>query len=330
MDNSACVAVVGCGYWGRNHVRTFNSLGALRAVCELNPSNVQTARELAPQAKVCTKLSDVLDDPQIKGIVIATPAETHVAIAETALLAGKDVLCEKPLALRYSEARKLVSLAKKHERVLCVGHILEYHPAILKLRELVADGSLGKVQYIYSNRLNLGKIRREENILWSFAPHDIAIMLRIVGEMPFQVLAAGGTFIQPNIADVTITHLQFDNGVAGHIFVSWLNPFKEQKLVVVGNSRMAVYDDVSKDLVLYDQSVEIREREPVPIKGKGQKIEFSDAEPLKEEAKAFLSAMETRMNPLTDGESALRVLKVLQAAQRSLMTNGQIVTLPLE
>jgi predicted dehydrogenase len=201
---------------------------------------------------------------------------------------------------------------------------------MIRLRELVQEGHLGKVRYIYSNRLSLGKVRREENILWSFAPHDIAIILRLMGGLPFQVVACGGGYIQPNLADVTVTNLLFDNGVRAHIFVSWLHPFKEQRLVVVGSKKMASFDDVTKKLMLYDQRVDLREGDPVPVKGEGTEVPFSIDEPLQLECRAFLRAIETREAPLTDGASGLRVLRVLQAAQRSLVTNGEPVELPME
>jgi predicted dehydrogenase len=211
-----------------------------------------------------------------------------------------------------------------------VGHILEYHPGILKLRELIAADELGKVRYVYSNRLNLGKVRREENILWSFAPHDIAIIIRLLGAMPLQVVATGGAYIQPNICDVTVTQLLFDNRVAAHIFVSWLNPFKEQRLVVVGSKRMATFDDVKRELVLHDQRVDLKEGEPIPMRGDGKRIEYAPDEPLRLQCLAFLEAIKTRQPPISDALSALRVLRVLQAAQRSLITQGHPVQLPMD
>ncbi len=323
------VAVIGCGYWGKNLVRNFAQLGALRTVCDATQVSQNIAADLAPDAKVVTDIGDVLNT-QIKGVVIATPAETHCELARRAVEAGKDVFCEKPLALTYEQGNELVRLAEERRRILMVGHVLEYHPGIVRMLELVRSGELGKVRYIYSNRLSLGKVRREENILWSFAPHDIAIILRLMGNMPFQVTACGGSYVQPNIADVTVTDLLFDNGVRAHIFVSWLHPFKEQRLVVIGSRKMASFDDVAKKLVLYDQRVDLREGEPVPIKGDGEEVPFSSDEPLRSECQAFLSAIETRRPPLTDGVSGLRVLKVLQAAQRSLVMNGEPITLPLE
>jgi predicted dehydrogenase len=323
------VAVVGCGYWGKNLVRHFNNLQALELVCDATTEGRKTAASLAPEARVVDSFESVLTS-HVDGIVIATPAETHFDLTRQALEAGKDVLVEKPLALTYEQGSELVELAEKRGRVLMVGHVLEYHPAIQRLNELVKSGVLGKIQYISSNRLNLGKVRREENILWSFAPHDIAIILRLIGYPPFQVTALGGSYLQPNIADVTVTHLLFDNGVRAHIYVSWLHPFKEQRLVVIGTKMMASFDDVSKELVLYDQRVEVQEGKPVPIKGEGQRVEFSAEEPLLIECRAFLEAMISREPPLTDGVSGKRVLQVLQAAQRSLIMNGEPVTLPLQ
>lgn len=329
MKKEPGVAVIGCGYWGKNLVRNFNQLQALGMVCEATPAGRATAANLAPQTPVVAEVQQVLAS-DLPGVVIATPAETHFDLARQALIAGKDVLVEKPLALTYEQGAQLVRLAEQHGRILMVGHVLEYHPAIRRLLALIQAGELGKVRYIYSNRLSLGKIRREENILWSFAPHDIAIILRLTGSLPFQIIACGGSYVQPNIADVTITNLLFDNGVRAHIYVSWLHPFKEQRLIVIGSEKMASFDDVSKRLVLYDQRVEIQAGQPVPIKGDGDEVSFADEEPLRLECQAFLQAISTRQPPVTDGRSGLRVLKVLQAAQRSLVMNGEPVTLPIE
>jgi len=326
------VAVIGCGYWGKNLVRNFAQLGALGMVADSTDAGQSTAhaliRDFAPGVPVAADVADVWA-AHIPGVVIATPAETHYELAKAALAAGKDVFVEKPLALHYDQAAELVKLAADGGRILMVGHVLEYHPAIVALQDLVHRGELGKVRYIYSNRLSLGKIRREENILWSFAPHDIAIILRLLDAMPFQVAATGGNYIQANIADVTLTSLLFDNGVRAHIHVSWLHPFKEQRLVVIGSRKMASFDDVSKQLVVYDQRVEWQEGEPIPVKKEGQAIPFPPDEPLRQECQAFLNAVATRQPPLTDGVSGLRVLRVLQAAQRSLVTNGEPVALGL-
>ena len=329
VRNNPTVAVVGCGHWGRNLVRNFQQLGALKLICDSTPAGRDLAHELVPAAEITTDIEHALR-AEVDGIVIATPAETHFDLTNLALRSGKHVFVEKPLALTYEHGAQLVKLAKQANRILMVGHVLEYHPCITTLSELIQTGELGKVCYIYSNRLSLGKIRREENILWSFAPHDIAVILRLVSAMPFQVVACGGSYLQPNIADVTVTNLLFDNGVQAHIHVSWLHPFKEQRLVVIGTKKMASFDDVSKTLTLYDQRVEVKDGLPIPIKGTGQIIPYPDEEPLRLECSAFLEAIASGNPPLTDGASGLRVLKVLQAAQRSLITNGSRVNLPME
>ena len=322
--------MIGCGYWGKNLARNFNLLEALAVVCDDTPAGRSLAAEVAPGVEVVDSVEEALSAEKVNGVVIATPAETHYELASRALKKGKDVFVEKPLALTYEQGAHLVRLAEERRRILMVGHVLEYHPGIQKMLELVRAGELGKVQYIYSNRLSLGKVRREENILWSFAPHDVAIILRLMGSLPFQVAACGGSYLHPNIADVTVTNLLFDNGVRAHIHVSWLHPFKEQRLVVIGSKKMASFDDVAKRLVLYDQRVELQAGQSVPIKGKGEEVAFDANEPLRLECQAFLEAVSTRQPALTDGHSGLRVLKVLQAAQRSLVMNGEPVALSFE
>ncbi|MGI6454036.1 MAG: Gfo/Idh/MocA family protein [bacterium] len=328
-NRKAKVAVIGCGYWGKNLVRNFQQLEALHMVCDMVPANRDVANELAPDTQIVDAVEQVWSS-DVDGVVIATPAETHYQLAKDALLHGKDIFVEKPLALTYEHGAELLKIAQENKRITMVGHVLEYHPGVLRLKDLIEQGELGKIRYIYSNRLSFGKIRREENILWSFAPHDIAVILRLIGSMPFQVVACGGTYLQPNIADVTVTSLLFDNGVRAHIHVSWLHPFKEQRLVVVGSQKMASFDDVQKQLLLYDQYVDIRNGEHIPVKKEGVAVEYAADEPLKQECRAFLQAIETRQPPLSDGASGQRVLKVLQAAQRSLVTNGEPVSLPIE
>jgi len=326
---STHVAVIGCGYWGKNLVRNLHHCGVLALVCDATKAGRTLAAHIAPGVPCVANIADVLS-AEVQGIVVATPAETHAPLAQQALEAGKDVFVEKPLALTYDQGAALVRLAEERQRILMVGHVLEYHPAIVRLLELVRSGELGKIHYIYSNRLSLGKVRREENILWSFAPHDIAIILRLMGDLPFQVTACGGSYVQPNIADVTVTHLLFDNGVRAHVYVSWLHPFKEQRLVVIGSRKMASFNDVEKKLILHDQHVAMLNGDPIPKSGEGQEVAFSAQEPLQLECQAFLEAMKSRRPPLTDGASGLRVLKILQAAQRSLVTNGEPINLPME
>jgi predicted dehydrogenase len=321
------VAVVGAGYWGVNHVRNFYEIGSLRTVCDSSKSSLAKVAEKFPSVRLEHDFGSALADPAVRGVVIATPAETHYCLARAAIEAGKDVLVEKPLTLDVSEGERLVELAEKRGAVLMVGHLLEYHPAVLRLRELIARGAMGELRYVYSNRLNLGKVRREENILWSFAPHDIAIILRLVDSWPTRIAATGGAYLQPRIADVTVTNMEFATGVRAHIFVSWLHPYKEQRLVVVGSNRMAVFDDVRGEdkLVVYDQGVEFINGEPVARKNDGVAEPLERAEPLRRQCLEFLRCIETRERPLTDGESGLRVLRLLDAAERSLAGGGMPV-----
>lgn len=323
----ARVALIGLGHWGKNLLRNLADLDALVGVCDQDEQLLAERIEDHSEIVATTRYEELLGDSKVQGVVIATPAASHYEHARLALLCGKDVFVEKPLSLTYREGAELVRLAEERERILMVGHVLEYHPAVTRLFELISGGELGEVRYLYSHRLSLGKVRTEENILWSFAPHDIAIILRMMDGLPLEVVACGGSYIQPNIPDVTVTHLLFDNGVRAHIHVSWLHPFKEQRLVVIGSHKMASFNDVTKSLVVYDQRVEIDSEGPVPMRGKRKEVAFPVEEPLRVECQAFLEAIRTRKPPLTDGASGLRVLRVLQAGQRSLVTNGQPVAL---
>ncbi|MFQ5780783.1 MAG: Gfo/Idh/MocA family oxidoreductase, partial [Nitrospiria bacterium] len=262
-------------------------------------------------------------------VVIAVPASLHFEFARRSLEAGKHVFVEKPLALTFKEGAILVDQAEKLGRVLMVGHLLQYHPAVLKLKELIDQGALGRINYIYSTRLNLGKIRREENILWSFAPHDISVILTLLNEMPQEVSAHGGNYLHPTIADVTLTNLSFRSGANAHIFVSWLHPYKEQKLVVAGEKKMAVLDDVSPDrkLLLFRHKIEWINREPVPSRGDGEVVPITMKEPLLEECLHFLDCLSTGKKPKTDGAEGLRVLQILEGCQESLQQQGRPVSL---
>ena len=319
------LAVIGCGSWGRNLVRVFRDLGALKVVCDEDEGGREEARQLAPEATILGDFQAVLDRDDIRCVVLATPAETHEGLALKALAAGQDVLVEKPMALNCQQGLRMHKAAAKHDRILMVGHLLEYHPAVLRLRELIAKGVLGRVNYIYSNRLNFGKIRTEENALWSFAPHDIAVILRLVGELPLEVTCTGGSYLTPNLADITMSCLHFRTGLRAHIFVSWLNPFKEQKLVVVGDKQMAVFNDVAKEekLVLFNQRVDFNNRQPVIQKGASEVVNVPADEPLRRECEHFLDCVRTRRQPLTDSLSGIDVLRVLQACQVSLQLNGR-------
>lgn len=322
------IGVIGSGYWGKNLVRNFHELGYLRIVCDVDKDVLNVFKEKYGDILITTDFQSVLDDENVEGVVIATPAVLHYEMAKRALHNGKDVFVEKPLSLTVEEGEDLVKIAREKNQILMVGHILQYHPAGLKLLKLVEDGELGKLQYIYSNRLNFGKIRTEENILWSFAPHDISVILMLLKEMPNKISSHAGTYLTNNVADVTLTTMNFPSGVKSHIFVSWLHPYKEQKLVVVGSERMAVFNDVSNEkLMLYPHEIEWVDRVPIPLKKKPEIIETDTKEPLKEECKHFLECIEKRMTPRTDGREGLNVLKILQCSQESLENGGKSVSL---
>jgi len=317
---ATATAVIGAGYWGKNLVRNLHQLGALRAVCDSDPSTLAAAARNHPGITVTASLDEVLADAAVGSVAVASPAATHHDVVKRALSAGKDVFVEKPLALTVREGEELVALARRNGRILMVGHLLQYHPAVLKLKEMVAAGDLGRIQYIYSNRLNIGKLRTEENILWSFAPHDISVLLFLLGEEPRAVSCTGGAYLNRDVFDTTLTALEFRDGVRGHIFVSWLHPFKEQKLVVIGSKAMAVFDDVSTEkLFLYPHSIEWRDgKVPLAHKAAHAVIAFDAGEPLKLELSHFLECVATRRQPRTDGEEGLRVLRILEAAEKSL------------
>jgi UDP-2-acetamido-3-amino-2,3-dideoxy-glucuronate N-acetyltransferase len=327
------VAVVGCGYWGKNLVRNFHNLNALKLICDSNESCLEKLKSQYNGIDTCLALSEVLFREDIKGVVIAATAETHFNLVREAILADKHVFVEKPMALHENEGRELIRLAHEKNRILMVGHLLQYHPVFAKLKEMVSNGELGRVNYIYSHRLNLGKIRREENILWSFAPHDISMIISLVGEMPEKVMCTGGNYLHQKIADVTTTHLAFPSGLKAHIFVSWLHPFKEQKLVIVGESKMAVFDDTQlweDKLLIYPHVINWQNNIPIPTKAEPEQVIVEQDEPLKNECLHFLECIVEKKQPITDGREGLNVLKILNASQSSLNDNGGMISLQVE
>lgn len=323
------LAVIGAGYWGKNLIRNFDALGVLDAICDNKAETLKEFQDLYPEAKCIDSFEKIIENPSIEAIAIASPAESHYHMVKEGLCADKHVFVEKPLALREAEGRDLHELAKKKQKILMVGHLLQYHPAVVKLRALVLNGDLGKIQYIYSNRLNLGKIRREENILWSFAPHDISVILSLAGEMPERVTSSGANYLHQHVADVTLSNLRFPSGIRAHIFVSWLHPYKEQRLIVVGDRKMALFNDMEPEdkLLLYPHRIEWKDHLPVPNKKRAEKVPVENKEPLREECQHFIDCIRNRLKPKTDGEEALRVLKVLQACQESLEQDGKVISL---
>jgi predicted dehydrogenase len=299
-------------------------------VVDAKESGQATARSIAPDTQITDSLDDVLRDDQIQGVALATPADTHSELAIQAMQAGKDVFVEKPMALTLEDAEKMKEVAEETARVLMVGHLLEYHPAVLKLREMIASGELGKINYIYSNRLNFGKVRTEENALWSFAPHDVAVILRLMGQEPVEVSACGGSYLTSGIADTTLSNIRFENESRAHIFVSWLHPFKEQRLVVVGDKKMAIFNDVAsfgEKLQLYPQNVEFDGAMPILKKEEAEFVVHAKTEPLREECNHFLDCIQSRNQSLTNAQSGIDVLKVLHACQQSMEQSGLPVSL---
>ena len=318
------VGVVGCGYWGKNLVRNFYELGALRAICDVQQENIDRMVKSFP-VESTTLYDQFLDIPDIQGVVIATPAAQHFELAKKAILAGKDVFVEKPLALRASDGLELVQLARRHSRILMVGHLLQYHPAVTELRRMVHAGEFGRIDLISSTRLNFGKLRTEEDILWSFAPHDISAILYLLDEFPLKISAHGTYGLSQSRSDATLTTFKFSSGVNAHVLVSWMYPFKEQKLIIVGNQQMAVFDDTEPErkLVLYPHRVDWINRVPIVRKAEGQVVPIDRTEPLRLECQHFLDCMGTRRTPQTDGENGVRVLRILEACGRSVQLQGQ-------
>jgi UDP-2-acetamido-3-amino-2,3-dideoxy-glucuronate N-acetyltransferase len=327
----AGICVAGYGHWGKNLTRNFAALGHLYAVCENSVVHRDACTQQYPGLRTYSEFTEALADPGVAAVALATPAEHHCRMALQALDAGKNVFVEKPLALDWQEGWKMVEAARRVERILMVGHLLRYHPAIIKIQELYAQGILGRIDYIYSNRLSMGKIRQEENALWSFAPHDISVILALMGKLPIQVSATGGAYLQPNIADVTLSSMLFDQGSRAHIFVSWLHPYKEQRLAVIGSKQIAVFEDSRPDhkLVLFDKSIEWKNGVPEAGKPQGTPVEFGKEEPLRQECAHFIDCVLHRKSPLTTGEEGVQVLQVLQSCQRSLQMNGEPVQVNL-
>lgn len=321
------IAVIGVGYWGRNLVRNFSELGVLAGVCEPDEESRTMVREKYSGVTIHAEPEAVFSDSEIDGVVIATPAEMHGSLARQALDAGKHVFVEKPLCLDVDEAEQLKKLADEKGLVLMVGHLLLYHPAFKALFETVKGGHLGELRYIYSNRLSLGKIRREENALWSFAPHDISMILQLAGGMPRRISATGAHYLTDGVADTTLSHLVLGGNLQAHIYVSWLHPFKEQKLVVVGEQAMIVFDDTkepAEKLLLYRHKVGWEGKLPVVSKADPEPVAFEGSEPLRNECQAFLDAMGGISQPPSDAAEGIRVLRVLEACQRSILQGTAI------
>ncbi|MDD5065527.1 MAG: Gfo/Idh/MocA family oxidoreductase [bacterium] len=322
-EQSIKVGLIGAGEWGKNLLRNFKDLNVLEKVCDLSEKTLEQRKKEYPDLLFTDRPEDILEENAINAVVIAAPAVTHYELVRSALLNGKHVLVEKPMAMDVGHGEELVALAAQKKKTLMVGHILQYHPAVIKIKELISRGELGKIEYIYSNRLNIGKLRTEENILWSFAPHDVSVILALINEYPETVTAQGGAYLQSHLYDVTMTNFSFKSGIKGHIFVSWLHPFKEQKLVIVGSKKMLVFDDMSKEkLFLYEHKIEWINQVPIAQRNEPIVIPVDRAEPLKEECLHFLDCVRTGKMPVTNSEEGLRVLRFLKMAEDSLREMG--------
>jgi predicted dehydrogenase len=319
------VGVVGLGYWGPNLARNLAAIPGceLRWLCD--PSAAARARAAQAFAGVRTsaELAELLEDPALDAVMLATPVPSHAELAASVLEAGKHCFVEKPLATRSSDAQAVLSAATRAEKTLMVGHLLEYHPAVGRLKELIDAGELGDLYYIYGNRVNLGQLRADENALWSLGAHDVSVVLHLVGEEPEECIAHGASYVREGVQDVVFCYLRFPSGIAAHLHLSWLDPHKERRITVVGGRRMATFDDMLMEgkLAIYDKGFDEDSRswgEYIARSGDIFSPRISNAEPLRIECEHFLECIRTGATPRSDGDSGVRVVRVLEALQRSL------------
>ncbi len=325
MNKKTVVGQVGLGKWGRNLFKNFHALPdcELRYGCDMSQAMLDS---YAAEYKGPAFISDpaqMINDPELEAVVVATPAPAHYKLAKLALEAGKHVYVEKPITLDVKQAEDLVALSRKHNKKLMVGHLLLYHPAITKLKQLADQGKLGRIYYVYTQRLNLGRVRDTENAMWSLAPHDISIILHLIGQPAKSVSALGSAFIQPELEDVSFVNIRFSDGGIGHVHVSWLDPTKTRKTIIVGSRKMAVFEETANKLYLVDKGVE-----PGPglklRSGETIALAVADDQPLRLECQHFIDCIQNDRDPLSNGENGLAVLRILDAAQRSIK-DGRLV-----
>ncbi len=318
------ICVVGVGRWGKNHVKTLQGLNALGGIVEADEEKQEQLKSQYGDIPIYGNLNETFKD-QFDGYTVATPAQTHYSVGKEILRQRKPVLIEKPMALTVAEAKELKQMADQLNVPLMVGHVLLFHPAIQKIKELVQNEKIGRLQYLYSNRLNLGTVRKEENILWSFAPHDIAIFQYLIEKMPTEVISRGGAFLQPLIHDSTMTILKFPQNIVGHIFVSWLHPFKEHRFVVIGSKGMLVYEDssIERELLFYEKGIDWIQGEPVKREGATEIIPYEKKMPLTEELQYFIDHLDDIKPTICDGQNGVDVLEVLEQATTSLLEESR-------
>ena len=311
------VAVAGLGYWGPNIARNLASLEGVELAWCCDPSEAHRERHEPsfPGARFTGDLDEVLADDTVEAVALATPVPTHASLAIRVLEAGKHCFVEKPMAQSTADAEAVVAAADG--KTLMVGHLLEYHPGVVKLKELIDGGELGRVLYLYGNRLNLGQLRADENALWSLGAHDVSVLLRLAGEEPYEVEARGESYMREGVEDVVFCFLRFPSGLAAHLHLSWLDPHKERRFTVVGESRMATFDDMATEgkITVYDKGFD---DDYLAHSGDIWSPRISSVEPLRLECEHFVRAVRDGTPPISDGAAGLRVVRVLEALQRSL------------
>src|SRR5579872_1916640 len=319
------IGVVGLGYWGPNLARNFAALPGcnLSWICDGREDVLARFQITFPDARSTGELNDLLDDPRLDAVALATPVPTHAELAARVLAAGKHCFVEKPLGLSVQEAERVLEVQQESGRVLMVGHLLEYHPGVAKLKELVTADELGRIHYIYSNRLNLGKLRADENALWSLGAHDISVVLHLAEDEPYELSAHGESYMRPGIEDVVFCFMRFPSGLSAHMHLSWLDPHKERRFTVVGSKRMATFDDMEPErkVTVYDKGFDGKADswgEYITRSGDIYSPRIANAEPLRLECEHFIECIRTGRTPISDGESGLRVVRVLEGLQAAL------------
>ncbi|HET8820184.1 MAG TPA: Gfo/Idh/MocA family oxidoreductase [Thermoleophilaceae bacterium] len=325
------IGVVGLGYWGPNLARNFDRLpdAELRWLCDASDEALARWGAAFPSAQATTSLDDLLADDSLDAVAVATPVPTHAELAQRVLAAGKHCFVEKPLGRSEQEAQAVVDAARSAERVLMVGHLLEYHPGIEQLSDLVRSGELGELRYVYSHRLNLGKHRQDENALWSLGAHDVSVILRLAGEEPYECTAVGESYVKAGVEDVVFAFMRFESGLTAHMHLSWLDPHKERRFTVVGSKRMASFDDMEleRKLTVYDKGFDedySSYGEYIARSGDAFSPRVSNEEPLRIECRHFVDCVREGREPRSDGEAGLRVVRVLEQLQRSLTESASL------
>ena len=331
------LGIIGCGGWGKNLLRNFQELPDSEVIIasDLVEKRLAAAKDKYPALVTTKNFREVVENPQVQAVIVATPGAAHFKIARDCLQAGKDVFVEKPMALASADCRSLIEVAEANKKILMVGHLLLYHPAVRKLKRELESGTIGELYYMYSQRLNLGKIRKSENAFWTFAPHDVSVALYLVGKSPLSVSARGESYVQEGIADVAFATITFGENVLAHVHVSWLDPHKVRRITVVGSKKMMVFDDMEsgEPVRIFDKGVP--ENLEYDTYGEYLNLRYGDVhipwvragEPLKVECEHFIESVRDRSQPLTDGTNGLTVVRVLEAAQKSMDSGGEAVDL---